>query len=94
MDRILTWFIRCWIAIAVLVNIIAVAGIFFAAHSFSAGLSRLGDIYGPMNPFNWFAELVLVAPAIGAFAWLQRRQRRVGAEILRKAMASRRPPPS
>lgn len=94
MDRVLTWFIRCWIALAILVNIIAVAGIFLAAHSFSAGLSRLGEIYGPMNPFNWLAELILVSPAIGAFAWLQRRQRRQGADLLKRAMANRRPPSS
>jgi hypothetical protein len=41
MNKVLTWFIRCWIAIAILVNIIAVAGLFLAAHSFSAGFSRL-----------------------------------------------------
>jgi hypothetical protein len=94
MNKVLTWFIRCWIAIAILVNVIAVAGIFLAAHSFSAGFSRLSESYRPMNIFNWLAELVLVSPAIGAFAWLQRRQRRQDAELINKAMASRRPPPS
>jgi hypothetical protein len=37
MNKVLTRFIRCWIALAILVNIIAVAGIFLAAHSLSAG---------------------------------------------------------
>jgi hypothetical protein len=72
MNKILTWFIRCWIAFALLVNVVVVVGIFHAAHSFSAGFSRFAEIYGPMNPFNWIAELVLVSPAIGAYAWLRR----------------------
>ena len=78
MDRALRWFIRVWIAIAIVVNVISIAGFFVAAGSFWAGWQRVTEIYGPFNLYNYVAEVVLLLPAVGAYMWLLRRQRRAG----------------
>jgi hypothetical protein len=76
MDRALQWFIRIWVAIAVAVNIIAIAGFFIGAHGFWAGWAKVSEIYSPFNLTNYVVELVLVSPAIGAYWWLERRKKR------------------
>jgi hypothetical protein len=75
MDRALIWFVRVWMGLAIAVNAIAVLGIFMGAHGFWDGWQRVAEIYGPYNVMNYLMELVLVSPAIGAYAWLQRRRK-------------------
>lgn len=74
MDRALTWFATGWGALAILVNVIAIIGLFIGAESFWAGLNRFWDTYSPFNLWNWGAELVLFSPAIGAMWWRDRRR--------------------
>jgi hypothetical protein len=76
MDRMLKWFIRGWMALAVGINIVAIIGFFVDAKSFWAGWQRVADTYGPFNLWNWLMELLLVSPALGAMVWLGRRQKR------------------
>jgi hypothetical protein len=76
MNKVLNWFIRGWVALAIGVNVIAVLGFFVGAHSFWAGWQRVADTYGPFNLTNWFAEIVLISPAFGAYLWLEHRKKR------------------
>jgi hypothetical protein len=76
MNRALEMFTRAWVAFAIIVNLVAIAGLIMAAPSFWAGWQRVISIYSSLNPINWLTELVLLAPAIGAYVWLQRRRTR------------------
>jgi hypothetical protein len=74
MDKTLTWFIRCWVVLAVVVNVVAMFGLFLGAANFRAGLARVREIYSPFNVFNFLAEMVLLSPAIAAL-YLRNRRR-------------------
>jgi hypothetical protein len=76
MDTALKWFINGWVTLAVLVNIVAIIGLFAAAPSFLAGWWRVTEIYSPFNFWNAAAEIVLFLPAIGAAYWREHRQKR------------------
>jgi hypothetical protein len=76
MNRALLWFVRVWVGIAIAVNVIAVAGFFMSAHGFWDGWHRVAEIYSPFNLTNYLMEVALLSPAIGAYAWLQRRTKR------------------
>jgi len=73
MDRLLRWFIQGWIAIAILVNIIAGVGMFVAG-GFWGGLAQLQETFSPFNVANYIMEVVLISPALAAHWWLERRQ--------------------
>lgn len=75
-DRALIWFIRVWVALAILVNAAAIVGFFVGAHSFWGGWQRIADIYSPFNLINWFAEIALISPAFGAYLLLERRRKK------------------
>jgi hypothetical protein len=74
-DRTLSWFVRVWVAIAIAVNVVAVAGLLTGAHGSWAGWQRVADVYSPFNPINWLMEVVLLSPALGSYVWLQRRRK-------------------
>ena len=74
MDKALTWFINGWIALAVLVNVVAVVGLFVGAATFWAGWTRVTETYSPFNVANMFMELLLLSPALGAMYWRNRRR--------------------
>jgi hypothetical protein len=76
MDRALNWFIRIWIWIVVGVNIIAVVGLFKSAHGFVNGWLSVSEVYSPFNVKNWLLEMAFISPALGAYAWLERRKKR------------------
>lgn len=76
MDKILTWFMYLWIALALAINAIAVTGFFWAAHSFWAGWQQVAEVYGPYNVKNYIAELILILPAFGAFLWRERLRKK------------------
>jgi len=77
MDKALTWFIRLWLGLALLVNLAAVAGLMLTAPGFWAGLGRVAEIYSPFNVINYLAELALLSPALGAYLWREKRRARV-----------------
>lgn len=77
MDKALTWFIRIWVALAILVNVIAIAGFIMGAPTIGEGWARVQDIYSPFNVINYILELVLVSPALGAYFWRERRRKKV-----------------
>lgn len=77
MDKVLTWFIRIWIGLAVLVNVISIIGLFIGADNFWHGWQRVGDTYSPFNVINYVMEILLLSPAIGAYFWLERRRKKV-----------------
>lgn len=74
MDRALTWFIRLWIGAVLLLNIAAVVGMFAVAPSIGSALKRVTETYSPFNGANLVAEIVTLAPAIGAFYWRKKRR--------------------
>jgi hypothetical protein len=78
MDKALTIFIWAWATLAVVVNVVAVAGFLITADSIWDGLDRVRDTYSPFNLFNFVAEMVLLSPAIGAYIWRERRRSKQG----------------
>jgi hypothetical protein len=58
MDKALTWFIKGWILLALLVNVAAVVGFFIGAATLRDGWTRVADTYGPGNVANLVAELL------------------------------------
>ncbi|WP_425417017.1 hypothetical protein [Oricola indica] len=73
MDKVLTWFIRLWVALALGINAIAIAGMFMA-NGFWGGLAQMREIFSPFNIINYIAEILLLSPALGAYWWLERRK--------------------
>ncbi|TBB97187.1 hypothetical protein ELH39_07990 [Rhizobium ruizarguesonis] len=84
MNRALKIFISVWIAIAVIVNVVAIAGMFMH-DGFWGGLARVQDTFSPFNIFNWIMEVILFAPAILASMWLERRKSRALETYLKQA---------
>lgn len=76
LDKALTWFIRGWVALVVALNLFSIAAIFIVADSVGAGLSRLWSIFSPYNLTNYFLEVALLSPAIGAALWRDNRRKR------------------
>ena len=75
MDSALTWFIRGWVTLAVIVNVIAIGGIFVEASNFWDGWNRATEIYSPFNLWNVATEIILLSPAIGAYYWREQRRK-------------------
>lgn len=76
MDRGLTWFIYGWVALAVLVNALAVVGMFVVAETAWDVIKAVQTTYSPFNIVNWMFEVVLLSPAIGAYWWREIRRER------------------
>lgn len=72
-DRALRWFIGIWVGLVLLLNVIAVAGIFLVS-GFWEGVARVQDTYSPFNIINWVVEVVLLSPALVTAWWLERRK--------------------
>jgi hypothetical protein len=77
MDKTLSWFIKGWIVLALLVNVAAVIGFFLSAATLRDGRTRVADTYGPGNVANLFAELLFLSPAFGAMYWRDKRRTRL-----------------
>ena len=76
MDAAFKWFINGWVALAALVNIVAIVGLFVAAPTLWDGWVRVRGTYSPFNVWNSIAEIVLFSPALGAMYWRGCRQER------------------
>lgn len=72
MNRALTWFIRIWVAFAILVNVLSMAGAFMA-EGFWGGWATIQDTYSPFNYLNVLMEIILLSPALLAYWWRERR---------------------
>ena len=76
MNRALSWFIKIWVAFAILVNVFSMISSFIG-NSFWEGLGRIADTYSPFNVINFVMEIILFSPAIGAYLWLEHRRKKV-----------------
>jgi hypothetical protein len=76
LDRALTWFINGWVGLIVILNIIAIVGMFLLAPTIWAGIAKILATYSPWNPWNLAAEVISLSPAIGAHVWRERRRNR------------------
>ena len=76
LDKLLTVFIHTWAFFILLLNIIAIIGFFMTAESFLVGWLRITDVYSPFNIANFAMEVISLSPALGAFAWRERRRKR------------------
>jgi hypothetical protein len=83
MDKILSWFVGGWIAIAIVVNVGAIIGVMIGAHRFWAGWALSAG----------YLQIVLLSPAIGAYAWLQRRRKRAAPSDIAVPLPGEPPPP-
>jgi formate hydrogenlyase subunit 3/multisubunit Na+/H+ antiporter MnhD subunit len=59
--------------LALLVNVIAIAGMFMA-NGFWGGLAQFQDTFSPYNIINYLMEVVLIAPALLASWWQDKRR--------------------
>lgn len=75
MDRGLSWFVRIWIGLVLLLNVAGVAGIFFTAETFWAGVGQVQDVYSPFNLWTHGLNIALISPAIGAYFWRECRRK-------------------
>ncbi len=69
MNSVLVCFIRLRRVIVLLVNGIAVAGMFMT-DGFIGGLTRIQDTYSPYNLINCVIKILFLAPALIAAWWL------------------------
>lgn len=76
MDTALTWFIRLWVGLAILVNLLAIVGLAIGAESWWDAWQRVTETYSPFNVINYAMEVALISPAIGAYIWRERRRER------------------
>lgn len=76
MDTTLRWFVRLWIALFLLVNLIALIGFFLGTASSWEAVLRASEFYSPSNLGNWVIEFLLLSPAVGAHFWLTQRKHR------------------
>ncbi|MGV2137406.1 hypothetical protein ACQZ45_05435 [Agrobacterium sp. 16-2014-1-2a] len=74
MDKALHWFVRIWVGVVILVNLVAIAGMFMH-DGFWGGVNRMQETYSPFNIFNWIMEVLLLSPALVAAWWLEKRKR-------------------
>lgn len=74
MDKALTWFINCWVALFILANVVAVVGLFVGAKSFWDGWTQVTETYNPFNVGNYIVELAVLSPALGAMYWRNKRR--------------------
>lgn len=75
MDKALTWFIRIWVGLIVLLNVAAIIGFFATAPSFWAGIARVQETYSPFNVVNWIVEVISLSPALAAMWWRDKRRK-------------------
>lgn len=73
MHSALTWFIRVWIGLAILVNLVAVVSIIYFAPTFWEGVDKVAEIFNPFNVFNLAMEILLLSPALLALWWRDAR---------------------
>lgn len=74
--KFLTAFIKVWVFLVLIINIIAIIGFFIEASSFWEGWQKIVDTYSPFNIINYIMELMLLSPAIGAYLWHEKLKTR------------------
>lgn len=76
LDKALLWFIRIWVTLIVLLNLINVFSLFYL-HGFLDGWARVSEIYSPYNFINFIVTVISISPAIGAFYLRERLRKRM-----------------
>lgn len=69
LDKALTRFMNGWIVLVIVLNLIAILGLW-------AGLLKVQNTRGLLNMLSYFAEIIALSPAFGAFLWREYRSRR------------------
>lgn len=77
LNRVLGWFIGTWLALAIVVNALAVIYLLTEAPNVLGGWRGVARLYSPFHPITYFIELLLISPALGAYVWLGQRRNRV-----------------
>jgi hypothetical protein len=75
-DKALTWFINCWVALFILANVVAAVGLFIGAKSFWDGCTQVWETFDPFNVGNYAVELAVLSPALIALYWRDNRRTR------------------
>lgn len=75
MDKFLRGFITVWVGLIILLNLVAVAAMFYV-HGMWGGFDEVRRIYSPFNIVNYIAQVISLSPALLAFWVLERRQKR------------------
>jgi hypothetical protein len=73
-DKVLSWFIYVWLALALAIEAFDIARLMSNALTWGSGLQAVQH--------KWFgiqslAELVLISPALGAYYWREKRRQRI-----------------
>jgi hypothetical protein len=80
MDKVLTRFIYCWVALVVLANVVAIVGFFVGTATLGDGWMKVRETYSPFNVANFIMEVAVLSPALGAMYWRGRRRAAMGAQ--------------
>jgi len=75
-DRALTWFIRIWIGLLLILLAMSFAKMMVAAPTFRDGLARIRDELEPFNFRFYLTGFLALSPALLALSWRDRRRRR------------------
>jgi hypothetical protein len=75
--KALEWFVRIWIGLFVLWNLISIYGLFIIAGGFWSGVWSVIEWYSPFDVVHWIVELLLFSPALLANYWAEGRRARI-----------------
>ena len=73
MDKALNWFIKIWIGLVILLDLLALA-VYFKLEGFWGGLANLQEVQGPFSIYNIITQMVLLSPAMLAWWWRDKRR--------------------
>jgi hypothetical protein len=75
MNTALSWFIRIWVGLVVILNLVGIVSILIASPTVGDAWNNITEIYSPFNVINVIAEVVALSPALGAYLWLEKRKK-------------------
>jgi len=77
LDTTLEWFTWGWFALVLALKLAAVVMIVLKSNSIFEFWQRFTTAFDPLNAANDIVDLVLLAPAVGAWTWLNKRRTRM-----------------
>ncbi len=72
MEKFLTWFIYGWGGLILILNVLAIIGMFMVTETFWDGWQRMNDTYSPFNIVNFLTEMIALSPIFGAYYWREK----------------------
>ena len=72
MAAFLKLFIKVWIGLIALLNVLGLVGIMISTASFYETWVYVTETYSPFNVWTHGLNLVLLSPAYGAYVWLNK----------------------